>query len=371
MPVELNGMITGDSGGSVEDTSLHNGDSGVIAWFYPTGHQAHYETNHPERPERVETIHQALKRAGFWKQTSNLSPMTIERNLLESIHTPRYLTTLEMTSRRGGRLDADTYLTTASWQLALQAAGGAVAVADAVWQRKARRGFALTRPPGHHARPGQGMGFCLLNNVAIASQYILQAYGAKKLAIVDLDLHHGNGTQEIFWDRADVFYISTHQVPLYPGTGSLDDTGRGAGAGFTANFPLPPGSGDQAFLAIMEQGILPLLARYQPEMLLVSYGFDPHWSDPLGHLLLSASVYGRLIADLSAYADAYCQGRISLFLEGGYHLEAAEACSLAVTASLIGHEIDDPLGPSPYKETEIWRPILARICRLWGLPENK
>jgi acetoin utilization deacetylase AcuC-like enzyme len=157
-----------------------------------------------------------------------------------------------------------------------------VAVASAIWEGKAKRGFALTRPPGHHAMRGQGMGFCLLNNVAIAAEALIKNNNVERLAIVDLDLHHGNGTQEIFWNRSDVFYVSTHQSPFYPGTGRLEDIGSGEGVGWTANFPLPPLSGDEAFLTIMDELILPLLDQKKPQIILVSYGFDSHWLDPLG-----------------------------------------------------------------------------------------
>lgn len=335
--------------------------------FYSEGHQAHHEPGHPESPERLETIRYALEEAGYWKQWSFLRPVDLPKTILHAIHNPAYLNLLELSCRRGGRLDMDTYVTPASWQLALQAAGGAAAVAGAVWRGEARRGLALTRPPGHHATRGQGMGFCLLNNIALAAESLVRQEGAKRLAIIDLDLHHGNGTQDIFWTRRDVFYISVHQMPLYPGSGHLDETGAGEGKDFTANFPLPPGSGDQAFLSIMSELILPLLDRFQPEMLLVSYGFDTHWSDPLGSLLLSVEGYAQLIQSLVRWSDQHCWGRIALFLEGGYDLEAASACTLAVVAALLDQPWMDPLGPSPYREGQAWQGMLARAKALWGL----
>jgi acetoin utilization deacetylase AcuC-like enzyme len=269
--------------------------------------------------------------------------------------------------RRDQSLDMDTYTTSTSWDLARNAAGGAIAVATAVWEKDSQRGFALCRPPGHHATPESGMGFCLLNNIALAAQYLITRKGAKRLAIVDLDLHHGNGTQDIFWRRSDVFYISTHQSPLYPGSGSIEEIGAGAGRGATANFPLPPGTGDKGFNEIMEKLILPLLDRQHAEMVLVSYGFDPHWRDPLGHLQLSAQGYGDLIARLVAWTDANCDGRIALFLEGGYDLDAASACSQAVVSALLGESWEDPLGPSPRPEGGSWQATLRRGCELWGL----
>jgi acetoin utilization deacetylase AcuC-like enzyme len=287
--------------------------------------------------------------------------------VLRVVHSPAYLNLLELSCRRGGHLDADTYVTPASWNLAHQAAGGATAVASAVWEGQAKRGFALSRPPGHHACHGQGMGFCLLNNIALAADHLIQEKGAHRLAIVDLDLHHGNGTQDIFWKRRDIFYISVHQSPLFPGTGSINETGIGEGEGYNANFPLPPGSGDQAFTTVMDKLIIPLLDRYQPEMLMISYGFDPHWSDPLGHLLLSANGIGQSIYKLADYADIHCQGRIAVVLEGGYNLEAAAACTLSVTAALLGQPFEDPIGLSPDCETQVWKSMIERACFIWRL----
>ena len=336
-----------------------------LVFYYPEGHKAHYELGHPERPERVETIRQALDATGWWQSFPHLAPLEVPDELLKSVHDPGYIRTLPQVSQQGQHLDMDTYTTPATWELALNAAGGAVSVASAVWQGRANRGFALTRPPGHHATRYRGMGFCLLNNIAIAAEYLIQEFDARRLAIVDLDLHHGNGTQDIFWTRGDVFYISTHQSPLYPGSGSLSETGAGKGLGTTANIPLPPGTGDKAFAEIMGGLILPLLDRYQPEMLLVSYGFDPHWRDPLGHLQLSAPGYGSLITSLAGWADEHCSGRIALFLEGGYDLEAAAACSLSVTAALLGQKWEDSLGPSPQAEGNSWQAVYKRACQMW------
>jgi acetoin utilization deacetylase AcuC-like enzyme len=338
-----------------------------IVWFYPEGHTDHAYRGHPEAPERVEVIRQALVRQGWWEKYPQLAPIVLSAGLVQSVHTPSYLNLLEMTSRRGGFLDADTYVTPHSWQLAHQAAGGAVAVAEAVWDGHARRGFALCRPPGHHACRGQGMGFCLLNNIALAAEGLIQHKGVHRIAIIDLDLHHGNGTQDIFWERSEVLYISTHQSPLYPGTGRIEETGHGDGEGYTANMPLPPGSGDEAFRTVMGRLIVPLLDRYRPEMLLISYGFDVHWSDPLGHLLLSAQGLRQLFTALASWADQNCSGKISVVLEGGYNLEAAEACTLSAISALLAAEYQDPMGPAPYRETQSWQPILERACRLWGV----
>jgi acetoin utilization deacetylase AcuC-like enzyme len=338
-----------------------------MVWFYPEGHQEHAEYGHPERPERVEVIRKALTDFGIWEDYPELSPDLVSKEILEAIHAPEYLEKLKNASSMGRRLDMDTYTTSATWDLALKAAGGAISVAKSVWHRKANRGFALTRPPGHHATINRGMGFCLLNNVALAAEHLLQKEGAIKLAIVDLDLHHGNGTQDIFWTREDVFYISTHQYPHYPGSGIVNEVGAERGEGTTANFPMPPMSGDQAYNAVMIGAILPLLERYGPEMVLVSYGFDTHWRDPLGNVLLSATGYHNLISQLTNWSDLHCDGRIALFLEGGYDLDAASVCTTGVVSSLLSIEWEDTLGPSPVPEMNAWREMLQRAQKMWGL----
>lgn len=340
-----------------------------LALFYPPGHEAHAVPGHPERPERVEAIRRALTAAGWWDPYPKLTPLRLPETVLHAVHSPRMTAALQALSAEGGYSDPDTYFTTASWGLALQAAGGGLSVAAAVWQGRAARGFALTRPPGHHATPHRPMGFCLLNNIALAAEYLRQEEGASRLAIVDLDLHHGNGTQEIFYERNDVFFLSIHQSPLYPGTGRLAETGSGPGKGYTANLPLPPSSGDQALEACLETVIMPLLARFGPEMVLVSAGFDSHWRDPLGNLLVSATGYGRAVGSLTRFADERCGGRIALFLEGGYDLEGGAACALAAVAALLGEPFTDPIGPSPWVEGNAWVRVLEQARVQWNLAE--
>jgi acetoin utilization deacetylase AcuC-like enzyme len=338
-----------------------------LLYFYPDGHEAHFEAGHPERPERVEAMRKALQAAGWWEKFPRVAPASIPLAVLAGIHEPSYLNQVTAFSKAGRRFDSDTYLTSSSWDLAVNAAGGGIAVAESVWQGKASRGYALTRPPGHHATANRAMGFCLLNNIAIAAEYLLQSANAGRLAIVDIDLHHGNGTQDIFWSRSDVLFISTHQSPLYPGTGRLEEVGVGDGEGLTVNLPLPPYSGDLALAAALNTVILPLLDRYRPEMVLVSAGFDPHWRDPLGSLLVSGEGYYAAIATLAAWADKQCKGKISLFLEGGYDLEAAGICAQAAVAALLGLVWEDPLGPSPSQEDHLWQKVLKEARKIWDL----
>jgi acetoin utilization deacetylase AcuC-like enzyme len=338
-----------------------------MAYFYPEGHEAHAYPGHFERPERVETIRGALDAAGWWDPFPKLEPVEIPKPILHGVHDPAWISQLGGFCQKTGYFDINTYVTPASFDLAMRAAGGTVSVASAVWRREAKRGFSLARPPGHHATHQRGGGFCLINNIALAAESILQQEGAQRLAIVDLDLHHGNGTQDIFWERKDLFYISTHQYPLFPGTGWVDEIGEGEGRGVNANFPLPPGSGDKAFRSVLDELILPLLDRYSPEMLLVSFGFDTHWRDPFGSLLLSAGEYGCLIGRLTGWADRHCGGRIMLVLEGGYDLDAASACSQAVTAALLGLPWSDPIGPARNVEDMAWRQMVDRATRLWEI----
>lgn len=338
-----------------------------LVYYYPQGHERHVQTGHPERPERVEAIVQALKSQGLWDIYPKLPPKHIQNELLTKVHNETYLERLKKACLSSEMLDMDTYTTPESWKIALETAGGAVAVADAVWKHDTRRGFALTRPPGHHATRNAGMGFCLLNNISLAAQYLIQYHHTQRLAILDFDLHHGNGTQDIFWKRQDVFYFSTHQSPLYPGSGSLYEIGMGEGEGYTANFPLPPGSGDEAFQTILMEIIIPLLDRYRPEILLISYGFDAHWRDPLGHLQLSARVYGDLIRKLCQWADSNYQGKVAIFLEGGYDLDAAQVCSLAVVLALLGKDSSDMLGKSPRPESRSWISMLEEAKKIWNI----
>jgi len=339
-----------------------------ILLYYPWNHEEHFEIGHPERPERVEAIRDGLIQLGWWNEFKEVEPIPIPEDVLFSIHSREYLETLKSTCSVGRRLDPDTYTTHSSWQLALNASGGAVSIADKIWNsnpKKSLFGLALTRPPGHHATRNRGMGFCLLNNVALTAEYLIKSHKVDKIMIVDFDLHHGNGTQDIFWEREDVFYISTHQYPFYPGTGRIEQIGKGRGEGYTANFPLPPGTGDTGFLSITEEFILPIIDQYRPGIVLISYGFDPHWRDPLGHLQLSATGYSLLIQKIKDWVDIHCAGRMALFLEGGYDLQAASACTNAIISSITGKIWEDPIGPSPNPEGKSWIAVASKAREIW------
>jgi acetoin utilization deacetylase AcuC-like enzyme len=338
-----------------------------IVFFYPEGHQNHAKPGHPERPERVEAIKTSLINADLWDRYPKIPKNYPSEQVLKAIHRPAYLSLLNEACQNQRQIDFDTYITGDSCQLALNTAGGAVETAKEVWNNNAKRGFAFTRPPGHHATPDRAMGFCLLNNIALAAENLIQNENAHRIAIVDIDLHHGNGTQDIFWERGDVLYLSTHQYPHYPGTGRINEMGSGEGENTTINIPLPPYSGDAAFRAIMHEIILPLLDRFNPEMVLVSAGMDIHWMDPLGQLLISVNGYAETISALAHWADQHCEGKIALFLEGGYDIDAGAACALAATQALIGHPWQDPMGPSPSKEEDFWEIVVENAQMLWRI----
>ncbi|NIW49891.1 MAG: histone deacetylase [candidate division Zixibacteria bacterium] len=339
-----------------------------LIFFYPENHHLHASPNHPERPERIEAIRQSLDEAGLWDSKRLVEPVNIPESVLYAIHSHEHTERVQNASKSGGGIDSETYVTNSSWQLAINAAGGGIAVAEAVYSRKAARGFSLCRPPGHHATRDQAMGFCLLNNVALAAENILQNHPAERVAIIDIDLHHGNGTQDIFYSRPDVFYCSIHQYPLYPMTGVVTETGVDGGEGTNLNIPFPPYAGDESRQAAWERVIRPLLEDFQPDILLVSAGFDAHWRDPLGHQMATVDGYGKLVQKFADFADQYCDGRLAVFLEGGYDLGAQAACARAISQALLNQRWEDTIGPSPLPEDTFWENRLQQVIKQWDLP---
>ncbi|MBX3190272.1 MAG: histone deacetylase [Labilithrix sp.] len=287
---------------------------------------------HPERPERLEAARAAIERSELSFAPVEPRPATDEE--LERVHDPRFIARLRDLAGTEGYIDADTYVGAESIAIAELAAGGTVALVDAILDGPHRRGVALVRPPGHHAKPDHAMGFCLLNNVAIAAAHA-RARGLSRVAIVDWDVHHGNGTQDAFVDDPSVLYVSTHQFPFYPGTGAVMETGEGEGKGYTVNLPLTAGGGDGVYRAAFERVILPVLDEYAPELVLVSAGFDASARDPLAEMTLSADAFGWMAKALRQVADKSAEGRIALVLEGGYDLVALESGLLAATRGII------------------------------------
>ena len=287
---------------------------------------------HPERPERLEAARAAIERSELSFAPVEPRPATDEE--LERVHDPKFIKWLRTLGGEQGYIDADTYVGPESVAVAELAAGGTVAMVDALIDGPNKRGVALVRPPGHHARPDHAMGFCLLNNVAIAAAHA-RARGLSRVAIVDWDVHHGNGTQDAFVSDPSVLYVSTHQFPFYPGTGAALETGEGEGKGFTVNVPLTAGGGDGIYRAAFERVILPVLEEYAPELILVSAGFDASARDPLAEMTLSADAFGWMARSLRTIADRTAQGRIALVLEGGYDLVALESGLLAATRGIV------------------------------------
>jgi acetoin utilization deacetylase AcuC-like enzyme len=274
---------------------------------------------------------------------------------ITTVHPPSYLSSLEQAASRGpGFLDhGDTYVTPASYQAALEAVGGAISVVDAVIEDQAGSGFALVRPPGHHTSATRPSGFCLLNNIAIAARYA-QSLGYPRVMIFDFDVHHGNGTQDLFEQDPSILYISTHQYGIYPGTGSIHETGSGEGSGSVVNIPLPARAGDQAFETITNQLIEPIAKRFQPDILLISAGFDAHWNDPLASLQLSTTGYNHLGTSMLLLAEELCKGKIVYFLEGGYDPDDLWDNVLAILYSLAKEPLPvDRLGSAPFPEVSI------------------
>jgi len=268
---------------------------------------------HPERPARYEAVRRAVAGRPGLRSSS-----AVDLEVLCAVHPRAYVGAVA--SARGA-LDPDTVVGEASFSAALHGAGGAVAVVDAVLGGEAAWGASLHRPPGHHAETARAMGFCLFNNVAVAAQRALDEHGAGRVFVFDWDVHHGNGTEEIFWSRDDVLFASIHQTPLYPGTGAALDVGAGRGEGFTVNLPVPAGSGDEVFLSLTEHVVAPLCAAYQPGLVLVSAGFDAHRDDPLAECMVSDDGFFALAAGVRGFAAA-CGAPVGLVLEGGYDVDA-------------------------------------------------
>ena len=287
---------------------------------------------HPERPSRLAAARSGLAEAGFG-DVAPLPPRLATREELLRVHSGAYLDALErFCAAGGGRLDPDTVVSPGSWETALTAAGAGLAALDALAGGAGTAAFVGTRPPGHHAERSRGMGFCLLNNVAVAAA-ALTADGHRVL-VVDWDVHHGNGTQDIFWDDPDVVYFSTHQSPLYPGTGRLGETGGPHALGRTVNVPLPPGATGDVLRKAVDEVLAPVAAWAQPEWVLVSAGFDAHRDDPLADLRLTAGDFADLAIAVASLVPR--TGRVALFLEGGYDLDALRRSVAAAVAAVTG-----------------------------------
>jgi acetoin utilization deacetylase AcuC-like enzyme len=288
---------------------------------------------HPECAARLVAIEAHLDREGWHGFERRPSPR-VDRALLERCHAPGHVAAIEqLCAAGGGRVDLDTVTSAGSWEAALRSAGGAVAVVKALLAGEARYAFAAGRPPGHHATRTRAMGFCLFNNVAVAAVHALAEHGLERVMILDWDVHHGNGTSDLFHDSASVLYVSIHESPLYPGTGPASDRGAGAGEGYTINLPVAAGSGDEVFMRLLSERVVPAARDYAPQLILVSAGYDAHADDPLANCAVTAQGYGKMTSALRRLAGEL-GAPLGVVLEGGYALDAL-ATSVAATLGAL------------------------------------
>lgn len=292
---------------------------------------------HPERRARLESIIQHLRDQLLWDEVLHLQPQLAPRRALLRAHSPAHLDQVAALARveRPTYVCQDTAGSSNTHRAALLAAGAPLTAIDALLAGRADHAFCCMRPPGHHAEVEQIMGFCFFNNAAVAAHYLRAECGCDKVAIIDWDVHHGNGTQHIFEADGSVFFCSIHQSPLYPGTGAADERGLGAGRGQTLNIPVPAGSTDADYIRHFTDTIIPAIDQFQPDFILLSAGFDAHRSDPLGQILLSAEGYGQLTELVLQLATRHCEGRLVSLLEGGYDLEATAASAAAHLSALL------------------------------------
>lgn len=278
---------------------------------------------HPEGPERLQSIMNHLAETKLLAKLNLVQPYPADIDWIATIHNRNYISSVEQICSTHGfsNLDADTYVCPDSYRIALLAAGGALAAADAMMEGRIDNAFCLLRPPGHHAEKTRAMGFCLFNNIAILAKYLQLKFHLEKIFILDWDVHHGNGTQNSFYDDPTVFYFSIHQYPHYPGTGLPTERGIGKGEGYTLNIPLAGGHGNEDYMKIFQDQLVPVVKDFQPDCILISAGFDGHWNDPLAGMQLTESGYAKLTEIILEVAEECCRGRAISLLEGGYNLE--------------------------------------------------
>jgi acetoin utilization deacetylase AcuC-like enzyme len=321
----------------------------------------HQTGAHPEQPARIPAIEDELERHD-WLGFERVESPAATRAQLEAVHTRRHVNGIEeLCAAGGGHVDLDTVVSERSFEAALHAAGGAVAMVDRLLDGDASVGFSGHRPPGHHAERERSMGFCLFDNVAVAASHALDARGLSRVAIVDWDVHHGNGTDSIFAESDRVLFFSIHQFPLYPGTGTADEIGRGTGEGFTINLPVPAGSGDETFGSLVEHVVVPVTREFAPELVLVSAGFDAHASDPLASCRVTERGYAAMTASITRLA-AELGVPVGVVLEGGYDLMALARSVVATLAVLGADEVPGAVEVPVHAEA---RAAAARLADRW------
>jgi acetoin utilization deacetylase AcuC-like enzyme len=325
--------------------------------------------DHPERPQRLEAVRRAIDESGLGEAITERGADPAERALVEAVHRPEYIRAVERTAAAGGgMLDPDTFVGPDSFEVALAAVGGAVAAVSAVAEGRAESAFALVRPPGHHALPDRGMGFCLFNNAAVAAVAARDLLGMRRILLFDWDAHHGNGTQTVFWRDPTVLYLSIHQENWYPYTGAWEEIGEGEGEGFTLNVPLPAETGDEGYRLVCEEVVVPLAGAFQPDLVLISAGYDPHFADPLSAMLVTAAGF-RTMTELSVDAAGRGEGRLAAVLEGGYDLAGLSTSVVATLEVLTRRQARTAFPEHRFTETP-YQVIRDRIRRARGVALN-
>jgi len=328
----------------------------------------HNPPGHPERVERAEVMHAAVSE---WTRHGGIArePRAATREELLRVHSEHHLAVIDRTAGHTASLDPDTFTSPQSRDVALLAAGAALGGVETIVQSKATHVLALVRPPGHHAERDRAMGFCLYNNVAVAAAHAM-ALGLQRIVVMDYDVHHGNGTQWIFYEDPRVLYISTHQYPFYPGTGAAEDVGRGNGAGFTVNIPLEAGATDGDYREVFDSIVIPVIDQFRPELVMISAGFDAHERDPLARMRLSTPGYTLLTKSLCEAADRHCHGRVVAVTEGGYDLTALKECLQSTISVLNGAAVQTALDAArgaTSRSTATRAAVRAAHAKYWRL----
>ncbi len=325
----------------------------------------HNMANHPENAERLNSILNSSEMKKLLPLLKTVSPRLALNKELTYCHSESYIKRInEICSQGGGYLDADTYATEFSYNAAATAAGSLIELATLICKGEFKNGFALVRPPGHHALANNAMGFCIFGNVAIAANTLIKSNVINKAAIIDIDVHHGNGTQAMVEANPNILYISTHQFPFYPGTGSVTETGKGDAEGNVLNIPLPALVGDTGFKEVYNELIIPKIVGFNPGFLIISAGYDAHWKDPLANLNLTSHGYSWISKTLVELSEKLCNGKIVFALEGGYNLDVlSEGVANSIKALINLEDFSDPFGKSPYKEPYI-KDILTEIKKI-------
>lgn len=341
----------------------------ATGYVYDVRHRAHTHPEAPESAARLDALLDSLRARGELEPLLHLELEPIPWEWVAAAHTAAHIEAVHRLSQAGKRrISFDTYLTPAGAEVARLAASAAVRATQAVLEGEVTNAFSLMRPPGHHALSTRAMGYCIFNNIAIAAHAALRQYGLERVMIVDLDAHHGNGTEEIFYGSRQVLTISYHQHPWFPNTGDWFRNGAEAGLGYNYNIEMPQWSGDAAYLQALQELVAPLAERYRPQLILVAAGFDAHWVDHSSVLGLSVQGYYDLVVGLRRLAERYCAGRIVLLLEGGYNLASLSACVAAALRALRGEPPPlDPFGPCPNPPVAPVDGVLALLKGFTGL----